>query len=136
MMFASNLPESMMTGFLAGFLTGYMSLTVEAKQMMDEMPSEDKYNKINFGKQYLYVPLMYGVIAMLLILVVRNFFPKELDSYWFLGALMGVIIPSIKMIDNYALEVYDTTEFSLYLWDISVYAFFWGFVLQTIFFLV
>ena len=114
---------------LVGFLTGYVSMLVEANKLRKEYPSEEMYWKINFGKQYMRNPLMYGIIAMVIFYLVMNFLPEKLQRYWLVGIIMGIIIPSIKMINNYAMDVYGVTVGFLYSWDIFFYTCLYTFVL-------
>lgn len=110
---------------ISGFLTGYLSMTVEANILRKEMPDEETYWKINFGKQYLQNPIMYAVVAAVVFYAVLNFFPPTLRKYYVVGTIMGIIIPSIKMINNYAVDVYDVTVQFLYGWDLMIYTLFY-----------
>jgi hypothetical protein len=114
---------------IAGFLTGYLSMTVEANMLKKEMPDDETYWKINFGKQYLQNPTMYAIIAVVVFYTVLNFFPPGLQKYYVIGAIMGLIIPSIKMINNYAIDVYGVTVQFLYGWDLMVYTLFHIFII-------
>ena len=120
------------TWALAGFLTAYLSMTIEANKLRTNYFSEDKYWRINFGKQYFTNPILYAVIAVIIFKIVLLYFPQQMQQYWVIGAIIGIIIPTIKMINNYAIDVYDVTPQFLYAWDVMVYMLFYLLVIGPI----
>ena len=89
------------------------------------MPDEKLYWRINFGRQYLINPFVYAIIAAIVFLVMTKFLPEEYQQYWLVGLAMGIIIPSIKLIDNYAIDVYDVSKTFLFAWDAMIYTLFY-----------
>lgn len=120
---------SVYKAFVLGFLTGYLSMTVEASMMSNDELSPEQLEYVDFGSQYFYVPMMYGLVAVCLTLLVTNALPESLHRFWVIGLGFGLIIPAVKLIDNYAIKVYDVTPQFLYVWDAMVYTAFWGIVL-------
>lgn len=120
-----QIQKNIASWLIIGFLTAYLSMTVEANILRKEMPDEETYWKINFGQQYLQNPLIYSIIAVVAFYLVTTFVPKQWQQYWLVGSIMGIIIPSIKMIDNYAVDVYEVTPQFLFAWDLMIYTLFY-----------
>lgn len=120
-----QIQKNIASWLIIGFLTAYLSMTVEANILRKEMPDEETYWKINFGQQYLQNPLIYSIIAVVVFYLVTTFVPKQWQQYWLVGSIMGIIIPSIKMIDNYAVDVYEVTPQFLFAWDLMIYTLFY-----------
>ncbi len=124
-----NITSNWVAWAIGGFLTGYLSMTVEANILRKEMPDEETYWRINFGKQYLRNPFVYAVIAVIVFMVVKNVLPPNMHKYWIVGAIMGIVVPSIKMIGNYAPDVYGVTVPFLFSWDLMIYTLFYVFII-------
>jgi hypothetical protein len=127
---SQNIDTSLVLIFIFGFLTGYLSMTIEAKMIKNGELDRKTMKYVDFGSQYLTLPFIYGLIAVILAIIIRSMLPDCLNSYWTMGLLFGLIIPTVKLIDDYAIKVYGVSKTFIYGWDLMVYTLFWGLILQ------
>lgn len=121
---------------IIGFLTGYLSMIVEAnilrKEQINNYRNQKLLTDINFGKQYFLNPIFYTITTIFVFFLVSKLMPNTLQTYWFVGLIIGFLISTIKLINNYVFKVYNVSKKFLYVWNITLYVLFYLFIIKPL----
>jgi len=117
--------------FIFGVLASIVSLlpTISA---LKKRPSLKLYHRAQIEKQILYLPILYGVIALVIFYIINNYFPENFQNYWMAGLLSGLTYATIKMINKEAVEVYQIENLKMFKIDVIFYPMLYGIVFQYI----
>ncbi len=83
-------------------------------------------------KQLLYLPILYGILALIIFYIVNNYFPGYLQNYWVVGLLSGLTYATIKAINKEAIEVYQVSNLKMFQIDVIFYPLLYGIAFQLL----
>jgi len=122
--------------FLIGFASSYPSLMPTALSLIKNKGSGDNsqcnlYKIADFETKFMYIPIIYGILSVVIFLVINNFFPGWLNNYWTVGFIIALIYPSIGYFSQHAQKVYGIKSApKLYLGAQAMYLTFYGLIIN------
>ena len=94
-----NLPitTNWMMAFVIGLLSFFPSMVPTALSIK-KTPSYEMYNKAKLENKMLYLPIIYGLLNVLVFYLVSRVLPSQYQRYWVIGAIFGLIYPTLGVI--------------------------------------
>ncbi len=117
--------------FIFGILASIASLYPTGAALKRD-PSLKLYHRAQLEKQIMYLPILYGIIALVIFYVINNFFPENLQNYWVAGLLSGLTYATIKAIGKEAVDVYQVSNLKMFQIDVIFYPMLYGILFQHI----
>ncbi len=117
--------------FIFGILASIVSL-IPTANALKKNPTLELYRRAQLEKQLLYLPILYGILALIIFYIVNNYFPKLLQNYWMVGLLSGLTYATIKAINKEAVEVYQVPNLKMFQIDVIFYPLLYGIVFQLL----
>ena len=118
------------TWLIAGFLTGYVALFLEARKHALQIPDAKTYWRMNFANKYFMYPFFYGAVGSLVFYLVTTIFPERFQKYWIVGIIMGILVATFQNMGGYAKQVHGVSTPFIYIWNIIVFFLFYYFVIK------
>ena len=117
--------------FIFGILASIVSL-IPTANALKKTPTLKLYHRAQLEKQVLYLPILYGILALIIFYIVNSYFPEYLQNYWVIGLLSGLTYATIKAINKEAIEVYQVSNLKMFQIDVIFYPLLYGIVFQLI----
>ena len=118
--------------FIFGILTSIVSLSPTAIALIKRKPSLKLYQRTRLENQILYLPILYGIIALIIFYIINNYFPENLQNYWIAGLLSGLTYATIKAINKEAIDIYQVSNLKMFQIDVVFYPMLYGILFQYI----
>nr|QBK88397.1 MAG: hypothetical protein LCMiAC01_00610 [Mimivirus LCMiAC01] len=125
------LTQNLLLQFILGILASLASLYPTGKALQQN-PSLKLYRRAKLEWQIIYLPILYGILALIIFYLVNNYFPKYLQNYWMVGLISGLLYATIKAINKEAIEVYHVANIKMFLIDSIFYPVLYGIVFKNL----
>ncbi len=125
------LTTNILIQFIIGILASLVSL-LPTSFALQKNPTIKLYQRVKLEKQIIYLPILYGILAIIIFYVVNNYFPVYLQNYWIVGLISGLVYATIKAINKEALEVYNVSNKKMFIIDSIFYPVLYGLIFSTI----
>jgi len=117
--------------FIFGILASIVSLYPTGTALQKD-PSLQLYHRAKLESQIFYLPIIYGILALIIFNIINNYFPANLQNYWVAGLISGLTYATIKAIRKEAVDVYKVSNLTMYGIDVIFYPLLYGVLFQFI----
>ena len=123
------LTKNLYLQFILGVLASIVSM-YPTGSALQKNPSLKLYNRAKLEWIIIYLPILYGILALVIFYLINNYFPKYLQNYWMVGLISGLSYATIKAINREAVEVYNVSNKLMFMIDSVFYPALYGIVFQ------
>ncbi len=112
--------------FVIGILSAFPSLAPTAISLLYK---PELLEEAGLHDKVLWLPIFYGFLSIIVFTLVNILFPKELQKYWVIGIIIGLIYPTLGTIGDHAKKIYGIQSYwTLYINAQIMYIFLYGVV--------
>lgn len=118
--------------FVIGVLTVFPSMMPTANALKREQDC-DLYKEAKLEDKMIWLWLPYGILSIIVFSLANYLLPKDYRTYGIIGAIFGLIYPTLGTIDDYAKRIYGIDSYySLYAGAQFMYIFYYGIIVALI----
>lgn len=129
----ATLTKNYFISFIIGLMSAFPSLAPTAISLK-RFDRYDLYKEAGFETKFLWIPIAYGILHIIILEIMNKLFPPILRKFWVLGIIIGLIYPTLGTIDDYAKRIYKIKSYyNLYFNALLLYIPFYTFVINFIF---
>lgn len=125
--------DNWVMAFVIGMLSAYPTFLPTAFSLKAN-PEYPLYRRADIETKLIWFPLGFGILHVVIFFLINNFFPPEMQTYWILGFIIGLIYPTLATVGDYAKDVYGVRNYvSLYIGAQILYLAFYGLGINFLF---